>query len=392
MRLLKRLRTVFAVHLPILVKSELLRRFPSLWGRVRLRPTAAWLNPTDNCNMRCIMCNQWRETKTDELTTAEWKDLLRQLREVGIDKVGFNGGEPLLRKDIVELIAEVSRLGMTPALITSGFLLDEKKLEDLIAAGLKHVTVSIDGVGDEYEKIRRREWPRVEAAARRVAEAYRAGRLDANIGFVVMKQTLGHLERVRAFTKELGLPLMISLVDSTPFFFKIPENQRGEQSGTWVDPESYPAMRAVQKALVDIKRESHHGVINTYADIAYMASYFADPLQKDIPCTVSALRVMINSHGEVYGGCWSMGSWGCVRKQPLREILASERYLRAHKAMFYKKCPGCSCGYTTNVRYSLPLQVRDRLFNLFPGLRRRIYAGGASANGRRADRAVPAAS
>src|SRR5687767_8556246 len=129
---LTRLKNIATVHLPILIKAEALRRWPSLWGKVRLAPTAAWLNPTDNCNMRCIMCNQWRETKTDELTTEEWKDVLNQLAAQGIQKVGFNGGEPLLRKDMAELFRHVSSLGMSPALITSGFLLDQAKLDSFI--------------------------------------------------------------------------------------------------------------------------------------------------------------------------------------------------------------------------------------------------------------------
>ncbi len=375
MRAIKRLYNILFVHLPVLIKSELMRRFPSLFGTLAIAPTSAWLNPTDNCNMRCIMCNQWRETKTGELTTEEWKDLLRQIRDTGITKVGFNGGEPLLRKDIVEIVATVTELGMDPAIITSGYLLTQEKLDALIDAGLKHITVSIDGTGEQYEKIRRREWERVEAAARRVSQAFSDGRVDANIGFVIMHETLGHLEGIRKFCGELGLPLMFSLVDSTPFFFKIEENRRKSKDTNWITAEDFPRMRALQEKLVDMKREDHYSTVNTYADIDYMASYFKDPLQSKIPCTVSQLRLMINGTGDVYGGCWSMGTYGNIRKTPLKDILASNKYRKAHHAMFYKLCPGCSCGYTTNIRYSVPHQMKDRLFNLFPFLRGGIHDG-----------------
>jgi len=351
-----------------------MRRFPSLFQTMRLRPESAWLNPTDNCNMRCIMCGQWRETKTGELTLDEWKALILQLRDRGIRKIGLNGGETLLRKDIVDLIDYITAQGMDAAIITSGYLLDDAKLTALIDAGLKHVTVSIDGVGAEYEKIRRREWPRVEKAVRLVAQAYREGRLDANIGFVVMRQTLAHLDGVRALCQEVGLPLMFSLVDCTPFFFKLPENHRRVDDTNWVTAADRPLLRSLQRRLVEMKGQDHYSMVNTYGDIDYMSSYFDDPLQRKIPCTVSQLRIMINGRGEVYGGCWSMGSYGNVRQTPLPEILESKKFRKAHHAMFYKLCPGCSCGYTTNVRYSLPLQLKDRLFNFFPFLRRRIYA------------------
>jgi MoaA/NifB/PqqE/SkfB family radical SAM enzyme len=372
MRALIRLKNILFVHLPVLLRTELIRFMPFLYKPLKHVPSAAWLNPTDNCNMRCIMCNQWRETKTGELTLDEWKDLFRQLKAVGVDKIGFNGGEPLLRKDIVEMIREVSDLGMTPAIITSGYLLTEEKLEDLISAGLRHITVSIDGVGEEYERIRRREWDRVEAAARRVSKAFSEDRIDANIGFVIMNETLSHLPKIRAFCKELGLPLMFSLVDSTPFFFKIPENKRTAQDTNWVPKERHPQLGMLQRELVEMKRENHYSTVNTYSDINYMTSYFQDPLQAKIPCTVSQLRIMINGMGEVYGGCWSMGTYGNIREKPLRDILSSDKYLRAHEAMFHKKCPGCSCGYTTNLRYSMPLQLQDRMFNLLPSTRESI--------------------
>mgnify|MGYP001563089558 CR=1 FL=1 len=153
-----------------------------------------------------------------------------------------------------------------------------------------------------------------------------------------MNQTLSHLKGVRDFCKELKLPMMISLVDSTPFFFQIPENQRKAQSSTWVAYDN-PKLGQVQETLVAMKGENHFSLVNTYSDINYMASYFKNPLQAQMPCTVSQLRIMINGHGEVYGGCWSMGSWGCLRKQSLREILSSEKYRQAHQAMFLSFAP-----------------------------------------------------
>lgn len=373
MKFFKRLHAIATTHLPILLKVEAKRRFPSQFDRFAIKPDAAWLNPTDNCNMRCIMCNQWRVTKTDELTTEEWKDVIDQLAAEGIKKIGFNGGEPLLRKDLSEIFTHVLGHGIDPVLITSGFLLDEKRLESLLESGLKHVTLSIDGTKEEYEKIRGREWARVEKAAELLGAAYKAGRVDANIGFVIMKDTLTHLDGVRALCKRVGLPLTFSLVDSTPFFFQIPENDMAAKNTNWVGPEDLPKLRQIQKTLVEMKTERRSDLIGTYANIDYIGKYFKDPLQPDIPCTVSQVRIMINSHGEVYGGCWSMGSWGCLRKQKLREILSSEKYKSAHKAMFYKECPGCSCGYGTNVRYSLPLTVQEQIYNLLPGLRRRIF-------------------
>lgn len=373
MKQIKRVYKILSHHIPLLLKVELVRLFPNLEDAVTIKPDAAWLNPTDNCNMRCIMCNQWRETKTNECTLDEWKNIIDQLAKEGITKVGFNGGEPLLRKDLPEIFAHVTSHGMVPTLITSGYLLDEKKLDDLLAAGMGHVTMSIDGVGEEYEKIRGREWERVEKAAELLGRAFQAGRVDANIGFVIMKQTLTHLPGVRALCKRVGLPLTFSLVDSTPFFFQIPANQMEAKDTNWIGPEGEEALKDIQRQLVEMKAEDPASMIGTYANIDYIRDYFKDPLQAKTPCTVSQVRIMINSRGEVYGGCWSMGAWGSLRKQTLREVLTSKQYIDAHKAMFKKECPGCSCGYGTNVRYSMPHTLKNEALKLLPALREKIY-------------------
>jgi MoaA/NifB/PqqE/SkfB family radical SAM enzyme len=372
MRLFRRLGTILTYNLPLLAKVELRRLFPKLYDAVEIRPDMAWLNPTDNCNMRCIMCNQWRETKTNELTLFEWKGVIDQLAAAGIKKIGVNGGEPLLRKDLPDLFAHAKSHGMAISLITSGYLLDEKRLEALLAAGVGHVTISIDGVGEQYERIRGREWARVEKAAELLGAAFRAGRVDATIGFVIMRQTLGHLPDLRAFCQRVGLPLNFSLVDSTPFFFQIPENDMAAQNSNWVGPKDKPKLQHIQRQLLEMKGQDYRSVTGRYANIDYITHYFKDPLQAKIPCTVSQVRVLINSRGEVYGGCWSMGGWGSLRDKSLREILDSRAYREAHKAMFRKQCPGCSCGYGTNLLYYLPLTVKDQLWRVLPPLRASI--------------------
>ncbi|MFA6091809.1 MAG: radical SAM protein [Elusimicrobiota bacterium] len=374
MSYLRRAKNILFTDLPILAKTEILRRFPGLWGILRLRPTSVWINPTDNCNMRCIMCTQWRETKTGELTTAQWKDVLTQCRKLGIRSVGFNGGEPLLRKDLPEITAFASGLGMECSLITSGFLLDAVRLESLLSAGLRRLTLSLDGVGEDYERIRGREWGRAEQAARLAAQAHREGRLEANIGFVAMRQTLANFDKLQAFAAELDLPVMVSLVDSTPFFFRLPDNLRGQQQGTWVGPEQNAQLRAFQQKLVQMKSRSPRSLANAYTDIEYMGRYFSAPLQAEIPCSVAQLRILVDSQGHVHGGCWSLGAYGSMLESSISEILASPKALNAHRAMFYKRCPGCSCGYTTSVRYSLASQLRECLYRFSPSARSRIIA------------------
>ena len=170
---LARVEMLFGYHVPTLVRTELLRRFPRWYAHWAMRPIAAGLNITDNCNMRCVMCNSWRSHSADELTTDEWKQIITQLRDAGVRFVGFAGGEPLLRKDLSELVRHAKACGLRAELTTSGYLLDEGRAEALFAAGLGSVVISVDGVGPQYEAIRGREWARVERACEILARGFR---------------------------------------------------------------------------------------------------------------------------------------------------------------------------------------------------------------------------
>src|SRR5712664_1382536 len=110
---------------------------------------------TDRCNYRCVYCR----TGTNGAVYAElpFEDYLRMTRilvGLGITKVRLTGGEPLLRKGIVEFVRELSKLrtvaGTKPdiAMTTNGHLLAEiaQPLKD---AGLDRVTVSMDAVDSE---------------------------------------------------------------------------------------------------------------------------------------------------------------------------------------------------------------------------------------------------
>lgn len=68
--------------------------------------------------MRCHFCRIWEEPHK-ELTTAEWKQVIRNLDTLGILFLSFTGGEPLLRSDVYELIDYAADLGLIPS-ITSG--------------------------------------------------------------------------------------------------------------------------------------------------------------------------------------------------------------------------------------------------------------------------------
>src|SRR3954471_17174134 len=110
---------------------------------------------TDRCNYKCVYCRTGNEGAVyGELPFADYLRMARVLVSLGITKIRITGGEPLLRKGVVEFVRELSRLetstgtSLDIAITTNGHLLAEmaKPLKD---AGLSRVTVSMDAVDRE---------------------------------------------------------------------------------------------------------------------------------------------------------------------------------------------------------------------------------------------------
>ena len=103
------------------------------------------LELTYRCPLKCAWCNNPLdfETYRNELTTEEWKHVMRQGRALGALQLGFTGGEPASRDDLEELVEEGHRLGYYTNLITSGMHLDRPRLERVKALGLNQIQLSL---------------------------------------------------------------------------------------------------------------------------------------------------------------------------------------------------------------------------------------------------------
>ncbi len=99
---------------------------------------------TYRCPLHCVFCYNPLNYAGDkrELTTEEWKDVLRQARKLGAAQLGFSGGEPLVRDDLEELIGEAHQLGYYTNLITSGVGLTEARIAKMKELGLDHIQLS----------------------------------------------------------------------------------------------------------------------------------------------------------------------------------------------------------------------------------------------------------
>ena len=99
---------------------------------------------TYRCPLQCPYCSNPVDIAryNNELSTDEWIKVLRDARSMGAMQLGFSGGEPLVRRDLEELVTEARRLGYYSNLITSGVGMDADRVAAFREAGLDHIQIS----------------------------------------------------------------------------------------------------------------------------------------------------------------------------------------------------------------------------------------------------------
>lgn len=139
---------------------------------------------TYKCPLHCVFCSNPTNYADHlaEIGTEDWKRVFREARQMGAVQLGFSGGEPLLRDDLEELVAEARQLGYYTNLITSGIGLTEKRARALKDAGLDHIQLSFQDSTKELND------------------------------FLSSTRTFDHKNKVAAIIKSLGYPMVLNCV------------------------------------------------------------------------------------------------------------------------------------------------------------------------------------
>ena len=167
-------------------------------------PLAILAELSHRCPLQCPYCSNPidLERASNELDTAGWCRVMDEAAAMGVHQVHFSGGEPTVRRDLEDLVAHAAKVGLYSNLITSGVLLDRKRLEGLAARGLEHVQVSFqDSRGDNADRIA--GFRGGHAKKLEVARLVRAAGLPLTVNAVMHRQNIEHLEEIIEMAVEL---------------------------------------------------------------------------------------------------------------------------------------------------------------------------------------------
>jgi radical SAM family uncharacterized protein len=161
---------------------------------------------TYNCNLKCKMCPFWKRSTTD-LSLENEKIILRRIYDSGVCGIAFEGGEPLLRKDLVEILEYSRSLPLQTSLITNGILL-ESKIDEIAPYINGCVYVSLDGIGKTHDEIRGVSGC-FKKAVKGISEASK--KISVAINTTIMAENIYEIEDLVVLAKELDVKISVAV-------------------------------------------------------------------------------------------------------------------------------------------------------------------------------------
>lgn len=164
---------------------------------------------TKRCNFDCFFCHHEGEHNSQgEMTVDEIEAVVQAASKMGIGKIKLTGGEPLLRRDIIEIVKRISPHLDEVSMTTNGSRLQENACS-LKDAGLKRVNISLHSLRpDVFKHITGRD--SLEEVKKGIEEAINCGLHPVKINMVVMKGVnTEEIQRMMEFSRDLGTVLQL---------------------------------------------------------------------------------------------------------------------------------------------------------------------------------------
>lgn len=290
---------------------------------------------TNRCNLRCVMCEIPQMQDNNEMSSEEIRKLINDAVGLNPNSIIFSGGEPLLRKDLFELISFANRCRINTCLTSNGTLINEQAAKELSSSGIGVVNISIDGSEDIHDSLRGKG---TFGKAVKALEYLSRCKIETTIATIVCRKNYRTLSYVMDLAHQYG----VTTVKFQPFseIFLIKKDKRGD----FFCPDDI--LDEVKLNIEKVVRLSEEYKIATnpinylYRIPLYLCGFNQKRRQVNCPALWSSCP--ITAEGDVYL-CWVLPGkvLGNIRKSRLSEIWNSEAHNRIRQSITEEGCSGC---------------------------------------------------
>lgn len=263
------------------LKPQKLKAIPRyLFNGKKQRPLLVNLEVIKSCNATCHFCVCWNLEAGPRL--KNYAPVMQKLKPV---VVSVNGGEPLLRSDIVNIISQVRPLVPQVVMITNGGLLTQKKAFELFDAGLDLLTISVDYPDKRHDKVRGIP-DLVEHITKLIPLIQKHPSAKLCFNSIIMNSNLDDVVPLAKMAYQLGVKISFSAYSS----FK------ADNDTEMIPPNRLQKLEQVVNELLALKKSHGHITTSEYF-FQHLVSYFRD--QKIDDCAAGKKWVTVTPNGYV---------------------------------------------------------------------------------------------
>ncbi|MFX1454217.1 MAG: radical SAM/SPASM domain-containing protein [Promethearchaeota archaeon] len=271
-------------------------------------PVAMTFAVTYNCQCKCVHCSAGRHYRKDrkELSTEEAKKLIDDAQKLGVTIIAFTGGEPLLRKDLFELIAHVDQKKAMPVMFTNGQYLTDENVEKLYEAGLYSLFLSIDSPNAEEHNDLRGMPGLFEIAIEGIKKVKEKGIFA---GFSSYATRSGTERDIYKKIHELGIDLGLQNII---YFDCVPTGNMLKDTSEMLTPELH---EKIHNYSAEVFRNK---IVPPLSSQAWQNS--PEAYLSGIGCLAANIQLYASAYGDVSPCDFSPLSFGNIREEPLKHI------------------------------------------------------------------------
>lgn len=336
-------------------------------------PMSITFEVTYRCNLSCLMCPQaidlqnpesvlQAQMKEDsELKTEEIINVINQASSLGIRRITLTGGEPFVRRDIIDILVAVKRKNMACYIITNGGLMKESYAREIVRMGIDKITLSCDGPEEIHNNIRqnKNQFQDLLKAIRMIQAEKRVQKRnvpDLTLNVTVSSLNAGYMDEI------VGIAAREKVNVNFGYLFyasaEMESRTRGIYQATGGKIEDQDVPMSIRTVNVDLLAKE---IENAEANASRMGvkiniqpyikrpeelygHFFDDSHAYVNHCFYPWYAMRINPYGEVYP-CQMNIVIGNVRDKDLRELWNSDAYIRFRQELrnvgIWPRCTKC---------------------------------------------------
>jgi len=292
------------------------------------------------CNLRCGMCRAVEARKNErELSLAEIGKLAKVLNKLGAAIVILTGGEPMLRKDIVEIVKVFTQRGLDVRLQTNGLLAGEERIKSLFEAGLKAVTLSLDTLDPEkQDKISNQKgaWDGTIRSLALFSKILPKKGNMTGVNTVVSKVNIKEIPKIVTFVTAIGfysslIPVHLSSGEDPDFIV------RGDSALFRFSEDDSLLIDSTYREIIEMKRKGYH-IHNSFRFLRESPNFLKYG-KVDWPCDSPHLYFSVSPQG-YFLPCVDLKGTKSMLDDDFVDVFYSKRFQDDVKGTV-KKCSGC---------------------------------------------------